>query len=235
MRSLPTTHLSIIRIYQILYTKTKIDLNSASQQIIIEPEMLVNEMAIGNIDKLADEQIIVKNNIFPNISNYWDFKESNLANSWHYPLSAVIDLGNYYNINSIAIYNQSAVSANITIYFNNQAFQNLDSMTTSLDTAYKWKIFNKLNYEQIKYLRIKTNSPNTKIGEIYLWGSIQSNIQDSVSINYVDRKYPLMKDFIDINGTTTNPLENLIVQVLLENITIGCGMKVWVLITANLI
>ncbi len=194
----------------IAYSKTKVDLNSASQQIIIEPEMLVNEMAIGDIDKLADEQIIVKNNIFPNnISNYWDFKESNLANSWHYPLSAVIDLGNYYNINSIAIYNQSAVSANITIYFNNQAFQNLDSMTIALDTAYKWKIFNKLDYEQIKYIRIKTNSPNTKMGEIYLWGSIQSNLQDTVSINYVDRKYPLMKDFIGVNSFNNEPIGKL--------------------------
>ncbi len=197
-------------ISNIIYAKTKIEINAAPHQIIIEQDMIINEMAIGNSEKLADEQTIILNNNFQNnISNYWDIKENNVANNWHYPLSIVIDLGNYYKIKTLAIYNQSTINSNITAYFNNQAFQNSDSIKISLDTAYKWKICNNLNYEQIRYIRIATNSPNVKMGEIYLWGSAETNNQPEIIQNTTNRKFPLINEFIGVNAFNNDPIGKL--------------------------
>ena len=197
-------------ISNIVFTKTKIDTNAGPQQIIIEPEMIINEMAIGNTDKLADEQIIIKNNIFPKtISNYWDFKENNSVINWHFPISSVIDLGNFYDINSISFYNQSSISTQIKVYFNNQAFSNSDSIIITLDTVSKWKTINNLDFTNIRFVRIVATSVNTKIGEIFLWGKIKSDLNENNITNNVIRKLPLFKDFIGINGFNNEPIGKL--------------------------
>lgn len=197
-------------ISNIVFTKTKIDTNAGPQQIIIEPEMLINEMAIGNTDKLADEQIIVRNNSLPNtINNYWDFKENNSVISWHFPISTVLDLGNFYDINSISFFNQSSVTTQIKVYFNNQAFNNSDSIIITLDTVFKWKTINNLDFQNIRFIRIIATTINTKIGEIFVWGKIKSDLQENITTPTVIRKLPLFKDFIGINGFNNEPIGKL--------------------------
>jgi hypothetical protein len=189
-------------ISNVVTSKTKLDLLSQPYQIILEPDMIINEFAIGKADKSADEQFLFSdtlNNLL-SINSFWNLSENNSAQTWHYPISVLIDLGTEYNITSTAIFNSGTIYSAIKVYYNNLPFQNRDSANLTLDTTKIWKKINNQVFNNTRYIRLLINTPNTKIGEIALWGKPILNYTETVSVENIQHKNPQMNDFIGING-----------------------------------
>ncbi len=198
-------------ISNIVTSKTKLDLSSEPYQIILDPEMIINEYAIGKADKIVDEQYFLSDTVNNKISvnSYWNLSENNSAQSWHYPISVLIDLGTEYNISSTAVFNSGTISSSIKIFYNNLPFQNRDSSILILDTTKIWKKINNQTYNNTRYIRFIINSPNSKIGEIALWGKPVLNYSETSSNENIQHKYPLMNEFIGINGFINEPIGKL--------------------------
>ena len=178
-------------------------------RIPLTPDMVINETVYGEAEKLVDEQDLIRN---PETDTYkpkstWQ-PPSNRKR--FLPFSAVIDLGQYYFVSHIYLYDAEG-KGKITIS-TGEPFQWREKAIENLDRYQVWKLHplkDTTRFIQVK-LETMTSTP-----EILLYGvplSSQQNKQASVSpppSNQSKTKPKAMDEIIGANAFIDDPIESM--------------------------
>lgn len=174
----------------------------AQEKLTLNPENIINISTWDYPAKLIDEQALAgdpKNGTGGEPETKWQPGWTD----WHYPASVIIDLGKNYRLSDIYMYDING-SGDISFYAGTP-FQ-WDSLFTYPQNAYmSWQGF---EVDIVtRYLKITIWSVNTVPTEIVVYGTLESEINETFEI--LEHEKPLMKDFIGMNGFINDPVEVL--------------------------
>ncbi len=183
-----------------------------SYRIIITPEMLLNEFAVGDATKIVDEQDIVNNPINGSggiCTSSWDYNSNNQVQPWHFPISVLIDLGTTYTITNSCIFNAGYNPGILKIYYSDEPFINKDSIDLNFSNINKWNCANNQYKDKTRYIRIVINSANLILGEISFYGYPSLPFVAEQNYQTTATNYPLLNEFIGVNCFNNEPIGRL--------------------------
>ncbi len=183
---------------------TQIVLGGEPYKFTLTPKMVINESAQGSAFLLVDEQALAgdpKAGQSGNPINKWDIGST----SWMYPGFALIDLGGNCLLSEIYLYDMTDAGEDstspVSIYYGSPFEWNL-LFTDNLAGTNSWNQHD-VNLET-RYLRIKIHSPETRIGEIVVYGSrLEMPAEEPVAQAH---PYPLMDQLIGANAFVNSPV-----------------------------
>ena len=178
----------------------------ADTRIMLRPEMLINETALGDASKLVDEQNAIgdpaagsgvrpQQPFFPG----WT--------AWQYPLSVVVDLGAAYRLTHLYLFNETGESPLILSTGKPTAWQN---QNITLGGYREWRSFPL--HATTRYLRITLTRP-TSLPELALYGDRTEPPVAAPPHSKRTLPRPTMDQFIGTNAFIDDPLDKLAVPV----------------------
>ena len=180
----------------------------ADTRIVLQPEMIVNETALGDATKLVDEQNAIGDPatgkglrplhpFFPG----WT--------AWQYPVHIIVDLGTAHHLTRLFLYNESG--ENPLILATGKPFVWKDQAIT-LSGYREWREFPLQT--TTRYLRLTLNRP-TSLPELALYGDGQEFPAKSPAKVQPKRSStrPAMDQFIGTNAFIDDPIDKLAVPV----------------------
>lgn len=181
--------------------------SDSGQKIILNEDMVINEAALGEAWKLVDEQSLIgdpANGTGKAAKTRWhiDYQKKD-----YFPVSAVIDLGRYYELSHIYLFDAEGkgkieVSTGIPFSWNLAFKSKLDQYNTWVKNEVK----NKTRFVQIKLFS------NASMPEIAIYGKPSKKQPDNTLENTGSSKnLPKIKmqNFIGINAFIDDPLEKI--------------------------
>lgn len=176
---------------------------SAQERIVLSEKNLINISAKGNTAALIDEQELAGDPYSgtggePTTTFTNGYVQANL----YYPLQVVVDLFGTYALESFCYYDVNN-SDTISVYSGKPGEWKLlfRESTSRYNSWAKHSIA-----DTCRYLLINVHSPGTLISEIVVYGSPIGQLQEPQEPVPVKHKYPLMEDFIGVNGFIDDPL-----------------------------
>jgi hypothetical protein len=179
---------------------------SASSKIVLTPDMLVNESALGNVAALIDEQQEAGD---PRAKKGGQPKTDWNKDIWEiaYPISAYIDLGGFYNLTDISLYDT-----------NGEMTVKLESGTPSKwEPLLEQKLTEYLNWTthpvkvRTRYVHIIIPVSGGGLPEIVLYGTPEGPITKATIPAPQPRILPTMENFIGTNAFVDDPIEKIAV------------------------
>jgi hypothetical protein len=174
----------------------------ADERIVLRPEMVLNETAIGDATKLVDEQNAVgdpgagkgvrpERPFFPG----WT--------SWQYPINVLIDLGAFYNVTRLYLYNETGESPLILSTGKPFAWK---GQNVTLGGYREWKEFPLST--TTRYLRITLTRPSS-LPELVLYGEKRGQPAPAPPLPKRVKTTPTMDQFVGTNAFIDDPLDKL--------------------------
>ena len=174
----------------------------AEERLVLRPEMLLNETALGDAAKLVDEQ----NAIGDPAAGKGVRPQSPFFPGWQadkYPVSVVIDFGAVYRVTSLWAFNETGESP-LTVS-TGKPFQ-WQAQNVTLKGYREWKAF-PLN-AATRYVRLTLTRP-TALPEIALYGARVEQAPPVPAPLPRPRIPPTMEQFIGMNGFIDDPAEQM--------------------------
>lgn len=186
--------------------------NYTSNKIVLDQSMILNETVYGDATKLIDEQSKVGNpatgdNERPESTWNISYNRKDFL-----PFSAVIDLGKYYSVTQIYIYD--AEGKGELVISTGEPFQWKEKVVEKLDNYKKWKSHNL--EDTTRFLQIKLNEM-VSTPEIVLYGT-PVNKTEYIKKNIIaDKKRSVrhayttstMDELVGVNAFIDDPIENI--------------------------
>lgn len=184
-------------LYQFLFLTHSLPSVDHDNQIMLNPTMVINEKAFGNASALVDEQ------------NKNDKPTSAWHPGWidkgHFPLSAVIDLGQEYYITHVALYDGKGVGD--VIVRSGKPFEWEENFTYGQSGYNTW--FTKEINKTTQFVQIEVNSGIIPY-EIKLYGlptkNAKQNDKQAIQLN---TERPTMDKIIGINAFIDDPIDKI--------------------------
>ncbi len=166
------------------------------QQIVLKPDMLINESAFGNAKSLVDEQAstVEAPPSKPFFAGWTD---------WRYPLHLVIDLKGLCQVDELRLYNESG-EADLTVS-TGRPFE--WSPVKFKSAGYKaWNAL-KLN-KSTRWLRLTLAKP-ASIPEIFVYGKRSGPLEAEKSEGKPLRKLSTMDELVGVNAFIDDPIDKI--------------------------
>jgi hypothetical protein len=176
----------------------------ASSKIVLTPDMLVNESALGNVAALIDEQEEAGD---PRAKKGGKPKTDWNQGIWEiaYPISAYIDLGGFYNLTDISLYDT-----------NGEMTVRIESGTPSQwQPMLEQKLTEYLNWTthpvkvRTRYVHIIIPVSGGGLPEIVLYGTPDGPITKPVIPEPQPHILPTMENFIGTNAFVDDPIDKI--------------------------
>ena len=178
---------------------TEYEIGGPPAKIILTPDMVLNEYVQGNETLLVDEQQEAGDPLAMNGGTPSTIWEPGSAD-WIYPCYAMIDLKGICNITDICIFDTEGSDA-LDVYIG-EPFNWTYAFTDSLKNTDTWNIHQP--GQASRYIRLKINSPNTKLAEIVVYASRLEEIE--ATPEPVSHETTTMDQLIGMNAFIDDPL-----------------------------
>ncbi len=174
----------------------------ADTRIVLRPDMVVNESAIGDAGRLVDEQGAVGDpaagkGVRPERPYFPGWT------AWQYPIQVFLDLGADYDVTRVMLYNDTGEHKLILSTGRPFAWK---EMPVTLGGYREWRGFD-LN-TATRFLRVTLLSP-TSLSELVLYGVKRAESPAKPSVPRRPPVQPPMDQFIGVNAFIDDPLEKL--------------------------
>jgi hypothetical protein len=177
---------------------------TAADKIVIEPAMIVNEVARGNAFELFDEQVVAgdpRSGSKGRPTSVWGSGQDKI----YYPLTAYVDLGAIHHLTDIFVYDANGVG-DFRVE-NGTPFKWQPLVSDPLKSYLTW---NRHAVDvRTRYLRFTIPDGGTRVPEIVLYGKPQEPVQPVKVPEAKRRPFALMNEMIGTNAFIDDPHDKM--------------------------